>query len=259
VNQINITSQNVKSVPGRKNSRFRLIGISAIVLVILIFSTKTIISKNKLSNSIIVLPFSTQDSSQQYFAEGITIDVITELAKVKNISTLSWNTSATYTNSTKPLKDIAKETGVSYVITGILQRDKQNIRVNVELVSPETGKSLWAQSWDEELKNVFDIQKEIARDVAMKLGVKLSTEESTKLDRYSTRNFEAYDLFLRARDESRKFLYNTKHGHSSNSLLDDALEIEPDFPQALTLRANNLLEIAWKEGLDPLATAECRA
>jgi len=252
----NITSQGVKSVPARKNFRFRpVIGIIAIVLVIIVFSTKTIISKDKQTNSIIVLPFSTQDSTQQYFAEGITIDVITELTKVKNLSTLSWNTSATYTNSKKPLKDIANERGVSYVITGILQRDKQNIRVNVELVSPETGKSLWAQRWDEELKYVFDIQKQIAKDVAMQLGVKLSLEESTKLDRYSTRNFEAYDLFLKARAESRKFLYNTNHGHLSNNLLDDALEIDPDFPQALTLRANNLMEIAWKEGLDPIETA----
>jgi adenylate cyclase len=253
VNRINIKSQGVKSVPSRKNSRFRFIGIAAIVLVIIVFSTKTISSKQ--TNSIIVLPFSTQDSTQQYFAEGITIDVITELAKVKNLSTLSWNTSATYTHSTKPLKDIANETGVSYVITGILQRDKQNIRVNVELVSPETGKSLWAQRWDEELKYVFDIQKQIAKDVAMELGVKLSQEESTKLDRYSTRNFEAYDLFLKARAESRKFLYNTNHGHLSNNLLADALEIDPDFPQALTLRANNMMEIAWKEGLDPIETA----
>lgn len=251
-----IKSKKVKSVPSRKNTRFRtVIGFIAIVLVIIIFSTKTIISKNKQTNSIIVLPFSTQDSTQQYFAEGITIDVITELAKVRNLSTLSWNTSAAYIHSTKPLKDIANETGVSYVITGILQRDKQNIRVNVELVSPETGKSLWAQRWDKELKYVFDIQKQIAKDVALQLGVKLSLEENTKLDRYSTRNFEAYDLFLKARAESRKFLYSTNHGHLSNNLLDEALEIDPDFPEALTLRANNLMEIAWKEGFDPIETA----
>lgn len=256
VNPINDKSDGVKSVPARKKTRFRpVIAIIAIVMVIIVFSTKTIISKNNLTNSIIVLPFSTQDTSQQYFAEGITIDVITELAKVKNISTLSWNTSAAYTKSGKPLKEIANETGVTYVLTVIIRRDEQNIRVNVELVSPESGKSLWAHSWDEELKNVFDIQKQIAKDVAMKLGVNLSLEESTKLDRYSTRNFEAYDLFLKARAESRKFLYNTNHAHISNNLLDDALEIDPDFPQALTLRANNFSEIAWKEGLDPIETA----
>jgi TolB-like protein len=253
VNLTNITSQDVKSVAVRKNFRFRtVIGIISIVLITLIFSTKTLISKNKLTNSIIVLPFSSQDSSQAYFAEGISVDVITELAKVKNISTLSWNTSAAYTHSSKPLKSIAKETGVTYVLTGIIQRDKQNIRVNAELVSPETGKSLWAKSWDQELKFVFDIQKQIAKDVARELGVKLSSEESVKLERYSTRNFEAYDLFLRARADSRKFVYNTNYDHLSNKLLDKALEIDPEFPQALTLRANNMAEIAWKEGLDPI-------
>jgi TolB-like protein len=256
VNRIDIPSQVMKSVPVRKNSRFRpVFGIITVVLLILIFSTKTIISKNKPANSIIVLPISTQDSSQKDFAEGITIDVITELAKVRNLSTKSWNTSAAYAHSGKPLKDIAKETGVSYVLTVIIQRDEQNIRVNVELVSPENGKSLWARRWDTELKNVFDIQKQIAKDVAMELGVKLSMEERTNLDRYSTRNFEAYELFYTARNFSKKFLYNTNYGHLSNNLLDDALEIDPDFPQALTLRANNLLEIAWKEGPDPIAIA----
>jgi TolB-like protein len=243
----------LKTVAVHKNARRRtIIGMIALVLLSLVFGTKNLIGKHKLSNSIIVLPFSIQDSSQTYFAEGIAVDVITELAKVKNISTLSWNTSASYSHSSKPLKEIAGETEVSYVLTGIIQRDKQNIRVNVELVSPETGKSLWAQSWDQELKFVFDIQKQIAKDVARELGVKLSFEENAKLDRYSTRNFEAYDLFLKARAESRKFVYNTNFGHLSNKLLDAALEIDPDFPQALTLRGNNMMEIAWKEGLDPI-------
>jgi TolB-like protein len=241
-----------KPVAVRKNIQNRtLIGLIVIILIFLVFGTKSLVGKHKLPNSIIVLPFSTQDSSQTYFAEGIAVDLITELAKVKNISTLSWNTSASYARTTKPLKEIASETGVSYILTGIIQRDKQNIRVNVTLVSPETGKSLWAQSWDQELKFVFDIQKQIAKDVARELGVKLSSEEHAKLDRYSIRNFEAYDLFLKARAESRKFVYNPIFLHRSNKLLEEALKIDPNFPQALTLRATNLIDLTWTEGLDP--------
>jgi TolB-like protein len=246
-----------KPVASRSRSRFRTVaGIIAIVLLILIFSTKTLISKNKFTNSIIVLPFSTQDSSQAYFAEGIAVDVITELAKVKNISTLSWNTSASYTGSgRKPLKEIASETGVVYVLTGIIQRDKENIRVNVELVNPRTGKNIWAQSWDKELKFVFDIQKQIAREVAKELGVKLSSEENAKLNSYSTRNIEAYDLFLKARAESRKMFWGPAFLRKSTQILNEALELDPDFPQALTLRANNRIDLAVYDRLDPLVEA----
>jgi len=251
--QVSFPSQGMQSVPTPKNYPLRpALGIVVIILIILFFSTKTIISKNKLTNSIIVLPFSTQDSTQQYFAEGITIDVITELAKVKNLSILSWNTSVHYKNPNKPLIDIAKETGASYVLSGIIQREKQNVRVNAVLVNPENGKSLWTRSWDQELKTVLDIQKQIAKDVSRELGVKLSNEEIEKLDRYSTRNFEAYDVFLMARDESRKNIFDLNSRHVSNKLLDEALEMDPDFPQALTLRAHNMTEIVWKEGLDPI-------
>jgi TolB-like protein len=251
-----VPSMEAKVFVKRKQSRLRnVFGIIAIVFLILIFSTRTLVSKNRLTNSILVLPFSTQDTSEAYFAEGIAVDVITELAKVRNISTLSWNTSAAYTHNTRPLKEIAGETGVSYVLTGIIQRDNQNIRVNVELVSPETGKNVWAQSWDEELKFVFDIQKQIAKDVAKELGIKLSSEENAKLNSYSTRNIEAYDLFLRARAESRKMLWDPAFLRKSTELLDQALEIDPDFPQALTLRANNRLDLTVYDGLDPLVEA----
>jgi TolB-like protein len=252
----NVPSQEVKPFTLRKKTRLRnVFGIIAIVFLILIFSTRTLVSKNRLTNSILVLPFSTQDTSEAYFAEGIAVDVITELAKVRNISTMSWNTSVAYTHNTRPLKEIAGETGVSYVLTGIIQRDNQNIRVNVELVSPETGKNVWAQSWDEELKFVFDIQKQIAKDVAKELGIKLSSEENAKLNSYSTRNIEAYDLFLRARAESRKMLWDPAFLRKSTELLDQALEIDPDFPQALTLRANNRLDLTIYDGLDPLVEA----
>ena len=239
----------------KKTKRWAVIGLIFIILLSIIFVTSTLAGKNKLPNSIIVLPFSTQDTSQTYFAEGITVDVITELAKVKNISTLSWNTSSSYAHTTKRLKEIAGETGVSYVLTGIIQRDKENIRVNVALVSPETGKSIWARSWDEKLKFVFDIQKQIAKDVAGELGVRLSSEEHAKLERRFTINFEAYDLFLKARAESRKSIYSPVNLHTSNQLLGDALEIDPDFPQALTLRANNRIDLAAYEGFDPFEEA----
>jgi len=232
-----------------------VIGTIFIILLLVFWGTKNLIGKNKLSNSIIVLPFTTHDTIQSYFAEGIAVDVITELAKVKSISTLSWNTSATYVRSNKTLEDIAEETGVSYVLTGIIQREGQNIRVNVALVNPKTGKNIWVQSWDQELKYVFDIQKQIAKEVAGELGVELSSEENTRLERYQTRNFEAYDLFLQARTESRKMKWGPEFLHRSMQLLDDALAIDPDFPKALTLRANVLIDIALYEDVDPLEQA----
>lgn len=246
-----------KPVESHKASRTLIIlGSILIILFAGIWGAKSLIYRHALPNSIIVLPFATQDSVQNYFAEGMTADVITELAKVKNITTLSWNTSDVYSDSNKSLKEIAGETGVSYIITGIIQRENQNVRVNVALVSPKSGKSLWTRSWDNELIHVFDIQKQIASDVARELGVKLSSAEKARLDKYPIRNFEAYDLFLQARKESRKFMsWGSEYLFKSNQLLDEALAIFPDFPQALTLRANNNIDITQHEGLDPLKQA----
>ncbi len=242
----------------KKNGRLKWIAAISIVIasafaIWFFIERKT---NTSLPNSIIVLPFKniSPDTSQNYFAEGITVDIIMELGKVKNLSTLATNTSLNYRNTTKTNLEISKETNVSYVLMGSIQKSDQKLRVNVQLVNPETNESIYANTFDKETKFVLDIQKDIARNVAEALSVKLSQEEKDKLSVYKTKNLQAYDLFIKARSELNTAA-DPEHLHNGIKLVEQALELDPHFPEALTLWAFANTDITWADELDPVDQA----
>ncbi len=213
-------------------------------------------SETNLHNSIIVLPFKniSPDSSQNYLAEGITVDIIMELGKVINLTTLATNTSLNYRNTTKTNLEIAKETKASYVMIGNIQKDDQKLRVNVQLVNPENNESIYTNSFDRDAKFVLDIQKDIARNVADALSIQLSKEEKDKLNTYKTKNLQAYDLFIKARSELNTYA-DPEHLHKGIKLVEQALELDPYFPEALTLWAFANTDLTWADELDPVDQA----
>lgn len=219
-------------------------------------STKQSFSKSGKSR-VLVLPFTTADTSRIYFADGITTDLVTEIGKIRSFTTLAWNTSFNYAGSLKSFKEIAAETNATHLLVGRVQRNESKVRINVSLVDPQSDEVVWTESWDEELSRVFDIQKQIAIDVSRELSFRLTPEEERVLSaRYRTQNMEAYDLLLKARAEVRKFYSAPQPLYNATHYLDDALKIDPNFPDALIVRAYIRTELAWLERLDPTEQLE---
>ncbi len=204
-----------------------------------------------LYKSIAVLPFINMsgDPEQSYFSDGITEDVITELGKVRNISTFSRNTSFNYKGTKKPVKQIASEIGAALILSGSIRRELDKVRVNVQLIDPYSDKNVWSESFDREVKYILDIQKDIAVNIAGALNITISEQDRGNLNDSGVKNFEAYDLFLKARDKTRDSLTVDVY-RRSQQYLDEALSIEPDFPEALTLWAYIQEELTYLAGMD---------
>lgn len=248
--------------PGHQKASKKLVTFATLYLLIsasalfYLISSKTDVSRRGVNTSgksrVLVMPFTTADTSRVYFADGITTDLVTEIGKIRAFTTIAWNTSFNYINSTKSYKEIAQETHASHLLVGKVQRHAGKVRINVSLVDPATDEILWTESWDEDIARIFDIQKQIAVDVSRELSFRLTPEEERMLSaRYRTQNIEAYDLLLKARAELRKFYSDSQPLYNATRYLNEALAIDPNFPDALIVKAYIRTELAWLERLDP--------
>jgi len=149
--------------------------------------------------SIAVLPFinMSDDTSQEYFVDGITEDLITDLSKLSSLFVISRNSTFTYKGKIVTVRRVAEELGVRYVLEGSVRRVSNDIRVNVQLVDATTSGHLWADRYDGRLDNVFALQDRITKKIFAALAVKLSPVDQEKLDRKETYNIAAYDAFLK--------------------------------------------------------------
>jgi TolB-like protein/TPR repeat protein len=150
--------------------------------------------------SIAVMPFSnlSADSSNQFFADGIHDDLLTRISNIQDIKTISRSSVMTYRDSTKSLRSIAKELGVSTILEGGVQRAGDQVRINMQLIDAEADMPLWAQTFTRELTatNVFTVQAEITEAVAGALKVILSANERSQFEKQPTANLQALDAYF---------------------------------------------------------------
>ena len=146
--------------------------------------------------SIVVLPFTnlSGDPSQDYFADGITENLTTDLSRLSGSFVIARNTAFTYKGKSVDAKEIGKELGVRYVLEGSVQRDQNQVRVNAQLIDATTGGHLWAERFDKPLSNLFSMQDEIVSSLASQLGVELITHEARRAERAPAPN--SMDLYL---------------------------------------------------------------
>jgi adenylate cyclase len=158
--------------------------------------------------SIAVLPFynMSSDQDQEYFSDGLTDDIITQLAKIKAFKVVSRTSVMQYKKSPKPVKDIGRELGVSVILEGSVQRSQDQVRITAQLIDSKTDEHLWAESFDRNASDIFSIQREVAISIADVLNTKLSVQETKQLDNTPTVSLEAYDLYLKG-----KSLVETRH------------------------------------------------
>jgi len=160
--------------------------------------TKT---SSAIANNIAVLPFTnlSSDPEQDYFSDGLTEDIITQLSKIKAYKVISRTSVAQYKNTPKSVKEIGKELDVGLLLEGSVQRSKEQVRITAQLINAITDEHLWADSYDRPINDIFAIQREVALAIASVLNTTLSKKETAQLDYIPTVNLQAYDFYLRGK------------------------------------------------------------
>jgi adenylate cyclase len=181
--------------------------------------------------SIVVLPFAnlSGDPSQDYFADGVTENLTTELSsRIRNSFVIARNTAFTYKGKNVDAKEIGKELGVRYVLEGSVQRDQNRVRVNAQLIDTESGAHLWADRFDEDVADLFKLQDQIVARLTNTLGFELVKAEAAKGARSNSP--DAVDLTMRGRALKR----TTKdENNAARALFENALKIDPNDSDAL--------------------------
>jgi TolB-like protein/DNA-binding SARP family transcriptional activator len=193
--------------------------------------------------SIAVLPFEnlSDDPEQQYFSDGITEDIITALSRVKWLFVIARNSSFTYQGRTVDVTQVARELGVRYVLEGSVRKAGGRVRITGQLIQAETGQHIWADKFDGELADVFDLQDQITASVVAAVEPSLRQAEIDRARRKPTERLDAYDYYLRALPH---FYTLTRAGiDEALVLLDRAAAIDPHFALAKALAARGY---AWR-------------
>jgi len=189
--------------------------------------------------SIVVLPFAnlSNDPEHQYFADGITEDVTTDLSRIQNSFVISRNTAFTYRNKPVDTKQIGRELGVRYVLEGSVRRSGNKVRVNAQLIDAETDAHLWAERFDCDVTDLFALQNEITSRIAIALNVELSRSEAAS----PTNNPDALDYILRGRAAYWKTGLQTRDLFAETlGLYERALALDPRSVEAQSQVANML-------------------
>jgi TolB-like protein/DNA-binding SARP family transcriptional activator len=187
--------------------------------------------------SIAVLPFEnlSDDPEQQYFSDGITEDIITALSRIKWFFVIARNSSFTYKGRIVDVKQVARELGVRYVLEGSVRKAGGQVRISGQLVQAETGQHIWADRFDGELANVFDLQDQVTASVVAAIEPSLRQAEIERARRKPTERLDAYDCYLQALPH---FYTLTREGvEEAIALLDRAVAIDPHFALAKALAA----------------------
>lgn len=151
--------------------------------------------------SVAILPFSnmSNDPEQEFFSDGITEDIITDLSKVSGLFVLGRNTVFTYKGKAVDLEGVARQLGVAYLVEGSVRKAGNRVRINAQLIEGSTGGHLWADRYDRDLSDIFAVQDEITKTIVEQLKVKLLPEEKKAIEQAPTDNIDAYAHYLRGR------------------------------------------------------------
>jgi adenylate cyclase len=182
--------------------------------------------------SVAILPFAnmSNDPEQEFFSDGITEDIITDLSKVSGLFVLSRNTVFTYKGKAVNMEQIAKNLGVAYVVEGSVRKAGQKVRINAQLIEGATGGHIWADRYDRDLTDIFAIQDEITKTIVDQLKVKLLPEEKKSIGLAPTENVEAYTCYLKGREF---FHQNARSGYMrAKTMFARAIELDPLYARA---------------------------
>ena len=182
--------------------------------------------------SVAVLPFTNMsgDPEQEYFSDGITEDIITDLSKISSLFVVARNTAFTYKGKPRNVQQVGQELGVQFLLEGSVRKAGLRVRVTGQLVSTEDGDHVWAERFDRDLTDIFSIQDEITHAIVEQLKVKLLPQERNSIEQTPTDNVEAYTYYLRG----RQFLHrhSKSYYHLARRMFAKAIELDPRYARA---------------------------
>jgi len=182
--------------------------------------------------SIAVMPLKnlSDDKDQEYFADGMTDDLITRLSQIDGLFVIARNSTFTYQGKNTEVQLIAKDLGVRYVLEGSVRRSAGKVRINAQLTDGNSGGHVWAEIFDREAKDIFTLQDEVTTKIVTALRLKLTTDEQKKIAKTTTKNLQAYDLYLRAR--KAHFSQLAPPLRQALKLYKRATDLDPEFADA---------------------------
>jgi serine/threonine protein kinase len=192
----------------------------------------------------------------EYLRDGITEDIITELSKIRGLNTFSRPTVLAFRDKPVTPVQIGKQLGAAYVLTGTLRRSGNRLRINVQLVDTRTDFPLWSERFDREMKDVFEIQDEVARKIAEALRVTLSPQELEALAIKPTENLQAYDLYLRGKRYARR--QTRQDLEFALQMFENAVGMDASFALAYAACANACAMFYCNYSRDPLWVERAR-
>jgi adenylate cyclase len=187
--------------------------------------------------AICVLPFTNTsgDPEQEYFSDGITEDIITDLSKISALSVVSRNTAFSLKGKAVSVSQVARQLRATHILEGSVRKSGQRVRITAQLVEGATDNPIWAERYDRELKDIFALQDEIAEAIVAALKVRLHADEKKAIELRSTSDPEAYKIYLMARQF--EMLAHARHRDLIVKLCQKAVEIDPNYARAWALMA----------------------
>jgi TolB-like protein/DNA-binding winged helix-turn-helix (wHTH) protein/Flp pilus assembly protein TadD len=235
-----------------KISGFALLLLSAGLMVL----TLPQIRQTAPIRSLAVLPLEnlSGDPSQDYFSDGMTDELITELGQISELRVISRTSAMTYKGVRRPLPEIARDLNVDAVVEGTVLRSGDRVRITAQLIRASADKHLWAQSYEVELRDILALQKKVARSIAEQIRMKLNPNERTGLNHPKAVNPEAYEAYLKGR-----YFWNKRTGEGLKKAIgyfNQAIEKDPNYAQAYTGLADSYALMGdWEYGVLPPAEA----
>ncbi len=207
--------------------------------------------------TIAVLPFAnvSVDVNEKYLAEGMTRDIINDLAQVSGVSVIAYSSVKVFDNQAINVGEIGRELGAQYLVEGSIRRAGDQLRINVQLIDTAKGGHLWADRYDRNFNEFFALQDEVISQIVSAVSVSLTDSEVAQVERPPTTNLEAYDYFLRA--EQSGYIGGTFNIVETMKLYDKAISLDPEFADAHSGLARSAVA-AWRNDTGVIHGAEAR-
>ncbi len=242
-----------QSISATTNKRLNVLILVGLVLAIAVgFINKPTLgltnSNNNLvfGSSIAVLPFDDMSSGgdTQWFCDGITEDILTNLSKLKGLKVISRTSTERYKNTDKSIPEIAAELGVSYLVEGSVRKHEDKIIITAQLIDAN-DQHIWAESYNDDFNEVFKIQQDVSRKIVNQLHIAITPEEEKIMNTSPTNNVEAYQLVLKGRNIVLN-ITEAKDLEESNRLYKKAISLDPNYAEAYAeLAYSNLMQYFW--------------
>jgi TolB-like protein len=203
-------------------------------------------------NAIAALPFANMsaDPEDAYFTDGVHEEIVTQLARISALRVISRTSVMGYRATTQNLRQIARDLGVRYVLEGSVRRFGERVRITAQLIDAETDQHLWAETYDRPRADLFEVQADVAEQIAAALRAELTAEERASLNRALTTSTEAHDLFMRGREHARRGDNAGREERRdqwlrSMELFREAVAADPDFAVAWARLAYQHARFSW--------------